>query len=116
MTAESPQVVPMNPTFQDPKDVPPVGSKAWMRWFQNEMAGVPFSPGQALSTDYSLQLAAGIANFYDWKCNQGGVFADGVNACQQAGKAKLKLLRKSATPPKKIYRIERDPELEQVTE
>jgi len=111
MTAESPQVAPMNPTFQ--ANVPPVGSKEWMRWFQNEMAGVPFSPGQALSTDYSLQMAAGIQNFYDWKCNQGGVFADGVNACQQAGKAKLKML-KSGKPPVKVYKIERDRSLEQI--
>lgn len=111
MTAESPQVAPMNPTFQ--ANVPPVGSKEWMRWFQNEMAGVPFSPGQALSTDYSLQLAGGIQNFYDWKCNQGGVFANGVDACQQAGKAKLKLL-KSGKPPVKIYKIERDRSLEKV--
>ena len=110
MTAESPQLSPLNPSFQS--DPPPVGSKEWMRWFQNEMAGHPFDPG-ALSTDYSLQLADGIANFYDWKCNQGGVFANGVNVCKQAGAKRLKLL-KTDTQPQKVYKIERDQSAEEV--
>lgn len=112
LTAESPQLSPMNPTFQAPEKVPPVGSKEWMRWFQNLMAGTPFDAA-ALSTDYSLQLAGGIANFYEWKCDQGGVFVNGGNACQQAN-TQLKL-RKAATPQQpKIYKIERDPVLEQL--
>lgn len=110
LTAESPQLSPMNPTFQAPDKVPPVGSPEWMRWFQNEMAGVPFDAG-AQSTDFSLQLAAALANFYDWKCNQGGVFADGRNACQQ-GKALMLQMRRAKAP--KIYKIERDPVLEQL--
>jgi hypothetical protein len=112
MTAESPQLSPMNPTFQAPDKVPPVGSKEWMRWFQNEEAGVPFDAA-ALSTDYSLQLAGGIANFYDWKCDQGGVFVGGGNACQQARNFRLKLM-KSATPPAKVYKVERDPALNEL--
>jgi len=112
MTAESPQLSPMNPTFQAPDKVPPVGSKEWMRWFQNEGAGVPFDAA-ALSTDYSLQLAGGIANFYEWKCDQGGVFVDGGNACQQAKNLRLKLM-KSATPPAKIFKVERDPALNDI--
>jgi len=112
MTAESPQLSPMNPTFQAPDKVPPVGSKEWMRWFQNEEAGVPFDAA-ALSTDYSLQLAGGIANFYEWKCDQGGVFVDGGNACQQAKNLRLKLM-KSATPPAKIFKVERDPALNDI--
>lgn len=110
MTAESPQLSPLNPSFQ--ANPPPVGSKEWMRWFQNEMAGHPFDVG-ALSTDYSLQLADGIANFYDWKCNQGGVFANGINVCKQAGAKRLKLL-KSDTQPQKVYKIERDQSVEEV--
>jgi hypothetical protein len=102
----------MNPTFQAPDKVPPVGSKAWMRWFQNEEAGVPFDAA-ALSTDYSLQLAGGIANFYEWKCDQGGVFVNGGNACQQATNFRLKLM-KSATPPAKVYKVERDPALNEL--
>jgi hypothetical protein len=110
LTAESPQLSPMNPTFQAPDKVPPIGSRAWMRWFQNNMAGVPFDAG-AQSTDFSLQLAAGLANFYDWKCNEGGIYADGRNACQQAGKLKLQMLRKA---PAKVYKIERDSVLEEL--
>jgi hypothetical protein len=110
LTAESPQLSPMNPTFQAPDKVPPVGSPAWMRWFQNNMAGVPFDKG-AQSTDFSLQLAGGLANFYDWKCNQGGVFVDGHDACQQAGNLRLKL--RSAAPVK-VFKVERDPVLEQL--
>lgn len=110
LTAESPQLSPMNPTFQAPDKVPPVGSPAWMRWFQNNMAGVPFDEA-AQSTDFSLQLAGGLANFYDWKCNQGGVFVDGHDACQQAGNLRLKL--RSAAPVK-VFKVERDPVLEQL--
>jgi hypothetical protein len=111
MTAESPQLSPMNPTFQAPDKVPPVGSKEWMRWFQNEEAGVPFDAA-ALSTDFSLQLAGGIQNFYDWKCTQDGVFVEGGNACQQS-RYKLKLM-KSATPPAKVYKVERDQTLNEL--
>jgi hypothetical protein len=111
MTAESPQLSPMNPTFQAPDKVPPVGSKEWMRWFQNEPAGKPFDAA-ALSTDFSLQLAGGIQNFYDWKCTQDGVFVQGGNACQQSQK-QLKLM-KSITPPAKVFKVERDPSLNQL--
>ncbi|WP_266160258.1 hypothetical protein [Dyella silvatica] len=111
MTAESPQLSPMNPTFQAPAKVPPVGSKEWMRWFQNEEAGTPFDPG-AKSTDFSLQLNEGIANFYTWKCTQDGVFVEGGNVCQH-GNIKLKLM-KSVSPPPQVYKIERDQVLEQL--
>lgn len=104
MTAESPQLSPMNPTFQAPDKVPPVGSKEWMRWFQNTPAGQPFDAA-AKSTDYSLQLAGGIANFYDWKCTQDGVFVSGGNLCEQS-KTSLKLMR-STTPPPTVYPVER---------
>ncbi|WP_371180619.1 hypothetical protein [Xanthomonas sacchari] len=104
MTAESPQLSPMNPTFQAPDKVPPVGSKEWMRWFQNVPAGQPFDAA-AKSTDYSLQLAGGIANFYDWKCTQDGVFVSGGNLCEQR-KTSLKLMR-STTPPPTVYPVER---------
>ncbi|HEV7777635.1 MAG TPA: hypothetical protein VGO76_12285 [Luteibacter sp.] len=112
MTSEAPQLSPMNPTFQAKDKVPPVGSPAWMRWFQNEEAGIPFDAA-AQSTDYSLQLAGGIASFYEWKCDQGGVFVGGVTACQQAGALKLKML-KSTKPPAKVYKIERDQSLEEL--
>ena len=111
MTAESPQLSPMNPTFQAPDKVPPVGSKEWMRWFQNEPAGKPFDAA-ALSTDFSLQLAGGIQNFYDWKCTQDGVFVQGGNVCQQ-GQKQLKLM-KSITPPAKVFKVARDPALNEL--
>ncbi|WOS40758.1 hypothetical protein [Xanthomonas rydalmerensis] len=107
MTAESPQLSPMNPTFQtDQKKIPPVGSKEWMRWFQNIPAGQPFDAA-AKSTDYSLQLAGGIANFYEWKCTQDGVFVRGGNLCEQS-KTPLKLMQ-STTPPPTVYPVERGP-------
>lgn len=80
MVAEYPSLSPLNPTFQ--KNVPKIGSKDWMRWFKNLPAGVPFDHG-ALSADYSLQLAISVQNFFDWKCNQGGVFIGGGNACER---------------------------------
>lgn len=107
LTAEYPQLAPMNPTFQ--ANPPPVGSAEWMRWFQNEPAGQPFSEG-AESTDYSLQLAVSMQNFYSWKCDQGGVFADGGNACK---KAESKLLLKRGKPAK-IFPILRDKALNEL--
>ncbi|QNH23234.1 hypothetical protein HEP73_04187 [Xanthomonas sp. GW] len=104
MTAESPQLSPMNPTFQAASKIPPIGSKEWMRWFQNNAAGTPFDAA-AQSTDFSLQLAGGIANFYDWKCTQDGVFVSGGNLCQQSA-LPLKLMR-STTPPATVYPVER---------
>ena len=50
------------------------GPGEWMRWFRNLECGVPFSE-QANSTDYSLQLALGVQNFYHWRDQQGGFAA-----------------------------------------
>ena len=111
LTGEHPQLSPMNPTFQAPDKVPPVGSKEWMRWFQNVPAGVPFD-ATAQSTDYSLQLAGGIANFYDWKCTEGGIYVDGGSACEQARVMKEKL--KKAQPLRRVFKVQRDPNLEKV--
>ncbi|HEY0660119.1 MAG TPA: hypothetical protein VGD21_02165 [Lysobacter sp.] len=111
MTGEAPQLSPMNPTFQAPSKVPPVGSPEWMRWFQNEEAGVPFDAG-AQSSDYSLQLAGGLANFYEWKCLQDGVFVGGGNACEQARNMRLKL--RKAVQPTRVFRVQRDPALEEL--
>lgn len=41
-------------------------SAEWMKWFRNVKSGEPFTPG-SVSLDYSLQLAAGIHNFNEWK-------------------------------------------------
>ena len=43
--------------------LPPTGSP-WQPWFRNIPSGQPFAP-PAQSTDYSLQLSTGIANFYE---------------------------------------------------
>lgn len=104
MTAEYPQRSQMNPTFK--KHPPKVGSKAWMRWFQNIPAGVPFDKG-SLSTDYSLQLAQAVQNFYDWKCNEGGVFDGNGNACSPNNALQLKAF---PTKQGKVYPILRNVE------
>jgi hypothetical protein len=41
-------------------------SPQWLTWFRNVKAGEPFTPG-AKSLDFSLQLAAGIQNFYEYE-------------------------------------------------
>jgi hypothetical protein len=93
MTAEVPALSPMNPTFQAPAGVPPIGSPVnqpppagytgdwyggWMRWFQNVKCGEPFDkPGNpwtmtgAKSTDYSLQVAISVSNFLEWQALDG---------------------------------------------
>jgi hypothetical protein len=98
MTAEVPALSPMNPTFQ--ADAPPIGSTAWMRWFQNAACGQPFDP-QAQSADFSLQLALGVVNFEQWKAPaQGGLFASdyGAPTAATAATAKPSLGAPAAKP------------------
>lgn len=109
MTAEYQQLAPMNPTFQ--ANPPPVGGEEWMKWFQNIPAGQPFSPGTR-STDYSLQLSGALANFYEWKCNLSGIYADGKNAC--ANVKVLNLMKASNAPEQEVFKVQRSPELEDV--
>lgn len=111
-TSEYPQLALMNPSFQ--ANPPAVGSPEWMRWFQNIPAGQPFTPGTQ-STDYSLQLAGGLANFYDWKCNQGGVFVDGVNACAKIEPLKLMLKAPMKAGHGQVHPVQRDPALQELT-
>lgn len=111
MTAESPQVAIMNPLFQ--KNPPPVGSPDWMKWFQNIPAGHPFTPGTK-STDFSLQMAGGLVNFYQWKCDMGGIYENGINACAKAAGLKLKMLKSGDSTPQPMQRVIRDPSLEQL--
>ena len=72
MAAEYPALSAMSPLFT--ANPPPVGSSAWMRWFQNEKCGVPFD-AQAKSADFSLQLAISLQNFDDGYTNLGGIYA-----------------------------------------
>ena len=41
-------------------------SAQWLEWFRNVKAAEPFTAG-AVSLDYSLQLAVGMQNFYEWQ-------------------------------------------------
>jgi hypothetical protein len=73
MTAEYPAYSAMSPLFT--AKPPPVGSKDWMRWFQNEKCGVPFDT-KAKSADFSLQLAISLQNFDAGYMNLGGIYAE----------------------------------------
>lgn len=68
-TAEYPVISNILPMFNDPKvHIPNAGSIAspeWMRWFRNIECGTPFDP-QAISFDYSLQLAKSIQNYIEY--------------------------------------------------
>jgi hypothetical protein len=72
MAAEYPALSAMSPLFT--ANPPPVGSTAWMRWFQNEKCGMPFD-AKAKSTDFSLQLAISLQNFDAGYSNLGGIYA-----------------------------------------
>jgi hypothetical protein len=72
MTAEYPALSALSPLFT--AKPPPVGSKDWMRWFQNEKCGVPFD-AKAKSADFSLQLAISLQNFNAGYTNLGGIYA-----------------------------------------
>ncbi|MCE0909442.1 MULTISPECIES: hypothetical protein [Pseudomonas] len=113
-TAEAPQVAIMNPLFQS--NPPSPGSDEWMKWFQNIPAGHAFTPGTQ-STDYSLQMSGGMVNFYQWKCDMSGIYADGRNACAKVASMKLKMATPgSAAQQQPVQRVIRDPSLEQLLE
>jgi hypothetical protein len=68
MTAQAPAKSPMSPLFQPAAQIPQVGSAEWMRWFQNLKCGERFDANKPTSsTDFSLQLAASLQNFYNWR-------------------------------------------------
>jgi hypothetical protein len=113
-TAETPQVAIMNPTFQ--ANAPQPGSPEWMKWFQNIPAGHAFTPGTQ-STDYSLQLSGGLVNYFEWKCDMSGIYADGKNACSKASDMKLKMLKSTNNAtPQPLQKVIRDPSLQQLLE
>lgn len=63
--------------FPDPTMVPAVGSKAWMTWFQNLKCGERFDTDKPTSsTDFSLQLAASLQNFFNWRNEGSKMVAD----------------------------------------
>ncbi|MBI2512065.1 MAG: hypothetical protein HYV96_08800 [Opitutae bacterium] len=98
MTAEYPALSPMSPLFQ--ANPPAVGSKTWMRWFENLPCATPFDPG-AQSADFSLQLAIGVTNFYEWAPpKESGLFAAAYTQSPNTAAAKKpKLLKAQALPP-----------------
>lgn len=107
MTAEVPTLSPLNPLFQ--ANPPPVGSPEWMRWFQNNKCGVAFDKA-AKSADFSLQLAMGVENYYDWAPPaQSGLFANDYQAPPVQLDANGKPLLRAA-PRVKRYPILRDVE------
>ena len=66
-TAQFPAVSQILPIMVKPKLTP--GSSMWMRWFRNftpqQYRG--FNPGEALPTDFSLQLSQSIRNFVQYR-------------------------------------------------
>lgn len=102
-TSQWPVFAPLVP----PKSAAP-GSDEWMLWFRNIKAGEPFSPN-AHSLDYSLQLGAGIQNFYEWRAivNDLGGSDNTQGPVQTLGFVSA---RKQATRSVKTYKISRAPD------
>jgi hypothetical protein len=73
MTAAAPQRVQISPLFEKPP--PPPGSDQWMRWFQNVKCGEKFD-ARTNQTDFSLQLAISIQNFWTWRDEGSKIRAD----------------------------------------
>jgi hypothetical protein len=95
-TAEYPQLALMSPLFNsDTLRNNPPGSPGWMRWFLNLPCGKPFDQ-DARSMDFSYQLAISLQNFYDWKLQQGGLFASAYANNPAAQPAQNKLLKGQA--------------------
>lgn len=74
-TAQYPVLRHQNPDFGKRKVTH--GDGEWMDWFRNLKCGEPFSENSN-STDFSLQLAIGIQNFYHWRDQQGGFSARAI--------------------------------------
>jgi hypothetical protein len=105
MTAEYPALSPLSPLFLPTTPPQPViGSKAWMRWFQNVPCGKPFDAA-ALSCDSSLQMADGIANFHQWHDDQDGDYAKDYEPQPAALGARG---MRSAPAKPKVFQIIRD--------
>ena len=66
-TAQVPALSASNPKFMLTNQ-PAVGSKEWMRWFQNRKFAEPFDD-KARSADFCLQVQIGVQNFWAWKNN-----------------------------------------------
>lgn len=108
MTAEVPTLSPLSPLFQ--ANPPPVGSPAWMRWFQNTPAcGQPFDK-EAKSADFSLQLSIGIANFEAGYVELGGLYASAYAPPPPPANVAAEAARPPKAPAKrpKVFKIERD--------
>jgi hypothetical protein len=98
MTAEAPTKSPMSPLFQSKDKIPPVGSTEWMRWFQNLNCGERFDKDQpTTSTDFSLQLAQSLQNYYDWR-----------NAANKMVANRYKRNQRLRTDPDKEFKVQRD--------
>lgn len=101
-TAQFPVVAPQHPDFSPALDYQP-GSKQWMAWFRNLSCGESFNPHEvsnkrAMGTDFSLQLAIGIDNFYLWKSStMGGYFTPVLPG--ESPKKRTETFRPSSEPP-----------------
>jgi hypothetical protein len=73
-TAQAPAKSPMSPLFQDSPPAP--GSDEWMKWFRNIKCGARFDDKPTSPTDFSLQMALSLQNFYTWRNDGKGLKAE----------------------------------------
>lgn len=86
MTAQAPVKSPSSPLFLPKAQQPVVGSKEWMRWFRNIKCGERFDADKPTSsTDFSLQLAASLQNFFNWRNAGSKLMADRYKQNQRQG-------------------------------
>jgi hypothetical protein len=110
-TAQAPAKSPILPMMLQPAPAP--GSHEWMRWFRNVRCGERFDKGKPTSsTDFSLQLALSLQNFYDWHNQKNGLSAERYKRSAKKAKAPLEpfnpFIIRGETPDKDEYRISRD--------
>jgi hypothetical protein len=110
MTAAAPQKIEMSPLFE--KRPPAPGSDQWMRWFQNLKCGERFDP-RTTPTDFSLQTAMALQNFYKWRDEGSKLLASRYTPKKvPAAEKKPKLLGvplRTADEDDEIVEIRRDP-------
>jgi hypothetical protein len=108
-TAQAPAKSPLSPLFQDNPPAP--GSKEWMRWFQNYKCGERFDKDKPTSaTDFSLQLALSLQNFYNWRNEGKGLRAERYKkgARKQAKALRASPYTQDVPEQGEVFKIQRD--------
>src|SRR5262249_15019727 len=108
-TAQAPAKSPLSPLFQDKPPAP--GSQEWLPWVQHYKWGERFDKDKPPSaTDFSLQLALSLQNFYNWRNEGKGLRAERYKkgARKQAKALRASPYTQDVPEQGEVFKIQRD--------